>query len=146
MHIEQKIETRTSPESLWTLLTEPEQVKRWIPELISDEPITPGPEGVGMKTRMRLKEGSKVVEYGSEITAFDREDYLELRLTGGSLGAGPMVVGYRLLPGDQGTGLHYTSTWQPYGLILRLLSPLITFMAKKNTRAQLRRLQKLADA
>ena len=146
MRIEHSIETRTTPESLWTLLTEPEQIKRWIPELISDEPTNPGQEGVGTKTRMRLKEGSKIVEYGSEITAFTPQEHLGLRLTGGNLGASPMDVDYRLSPVERGTAVHYTSTWQPRGIFLRLLSPLLTAMSKRNIRSQFQRLRELADA
>ncbi|MEM7355617.1 MAG: SRPBCC family protein [Acidobacteriota bacterium] len=146
MRIEHSIETRATPESLWNLLTDPEQIKQWIPELISDEPTTPGQEGVGTKTRMRLKEGSKIVEYSSEITTFTPPQRLGLRLTGGHLGASPMEVEYRFSQVERGTAVHYTSTWQPRGLLLRLLSPLLTAVSKRNIRAQFQRLRSLAEA
>ncbi len=146
MHIEHTIKTVTTPDDLWILLTEPDQIKRWIPELVSDEPTTPGPAGLGTRTRMRLREGSKVGEYATEITVFEPSEHLELRMTGGNLGAGPMVVDYRLMTRKDGTTLRYTSTWRPQGLLLRLLSPLITYISKKKTRSQLERLRSIADS
>jgi uncharacterized protein YndB with AHSA1/START domain len=63
MMIERTADLPAPPARIWTLLTEPAQVARWITELVSDEPTTPPPHGVGTTTRMKIREGARVVEY-----------------------------------------------------------------------------------
>ena len=62
MKFEREIDIAASPETLWPLLSEGEQIKRWTPEMISDERLTPDPVGVGSASRVRVKEGSREVE------------------------------------------------------------------------------------
>ena len=62
MHIERTIEIDVAPAILWTLLTETEQVKRWVPELIDDVPLTDPPLRAGSASRMLIREGSREVE------------------------------------------------------------------------------------
>ena len=71
MHIEYEITIDRTPEALWPWLTETERVQQWNPSIVSDEPTTPGPAGVGTRTVMRLREGSKIVDYETELTAYE---------------------------------------------------------------------------
>lgn len=146
MKIDHTVEIETPPESLWTLVTEVEEVKKWVPELVSDEPTEPGPMRVGMKSRMKIREGGSVNEYGSEITRLEPSARLQLRLTGGNLGAGPMDVAYRLTPRGRGCTLDYSVRWEARGLFLRLMSPLLTFVSRRKIVRQLDGLKRLAEA
>jgi len=150
MKIDHRIEIAANAETVWHFLTDPEQLKIWIPELVSDEPEEPGVTRVGLKSRMKLREGKKIVEYGTVLTGVAENSLLEMQMNGGSLGASPMTVGYRLTPGEGSassgnTTLDYTSAWHPREFMMRLMSPLISIMAKRNVRSQLGRLKALAE-
>lgn len=145
MNIERIIDLEASPARVWALLTEPDQVKRWITELVDDVPTTPPPTGAGTWTRMTIREGSRTVEYATEILVFELHRELVLEMRGGSLGAHPMRVSYRLDPRDGGAArLTYRASWRPRGILLWLLLPLITVMGRRNLRRSLGRLAELA--
>jgi uncharacterized protein YndB with AHSA1/START domain len=144
MNIERTVELAAPPARIWTLLTQPDQVARWITELVSDEPTTPPPVGVGTKTRMKIREGSRVVEYTTELRAFTPPRELELEMRGGSLGAEPMRVSYQLTDLGGTTRLVYRSSWRPRGILLYLLLPLITLIGRRNLGRSLGRLAELA--
>src|SRR5688572_7133956 len=134
MLLERTVDLAAPPARIWALLTDPEQVARWITEIVSDEPVTPPPVGVGTTTRMKMREGSRVVEYATEILAYTPERELEIEMRGGSLGAEPMRVSYRLSELGAATRLVYRSTWRPRGILLWLLLPLIIVMGRFNLR------------
>src|SRR5688572_8502573 len=96
MHLERTIDITGSPDRVWALLTEPDQVSRWITELVSDDPTTPPPIGVGTATRMKIREGSRIVDYETEILAYRPSSELALVMRGGSLGREPMRISYLL--------------------------------------------------
>jgi carbon monoxide dehydrogenase subunit G len=145
MHIEGSIEIEASPAVLWPLLTEGEQIMRWTPEIVSED-SPPGPPRVGAISRVGIKEGSRVVEYTTEVGALEPQAYLEIELKGGGLGAGPMRVGYRLSPANGRTTLNYSSDRQAHGLMLKLMLPLIIFMSRRKSRGSLQRLKALAES
>jgi uncharacterized protein YndB with AHSA1/START domain len=147
MTFERTIDLAASPARVWACLTEPEQIKRWITELVSDEPVTPPPIGVGTRTRMKLRERSQIVEYDTEILAWSPLRELVLEMRGGHLGAEPMRVSYRLSDlGNDTTRLVYENTWRPRGVLLHLLLPLIIVVGRRNARRSLGQLAALVGA
>jgi uncharacterized protein YndB with AHSA1/START domain len=144
MNLERTIDLAAPPARIWALLTEPEQIQRWITELVSDEPTTPGPIGVGTTTRMKIREGSRIVEYTTELLAFAPHRELVLEMRGGSLGSVPMRVSYALTDLGGSTRLVYRSSWRPSGILLWLLLPLIVLVGRRNIRRSLGRLAELA--
>jgi uncharacterized protein YndB with AHSA1/START domain len=144
MKIERTIDLEATPARVWTLLTEPDQIKRWITELVDDVPTTPPPHAAGTRTRMTIREGSRTVEYSTEILVFELHRELVLEMRGGSLGAHPMRISYRLEPHAGATRLTYRSSWRPSGVLLRLLLPLIILIGRRNLRRSLRQLAILA--
>ncbi len=136
----------SSQETLWPLLTESEEIQRWNRDIVSDEPLTPGPPQVGARARLKIREGSRVADYESEITAIEPQRLLELELRGGSLGANPMYLSYCLTPAGRKTTLYYTVNWKPKGLMLRLMTPLLRVLSRRNIRVAMTRLKELAEA
>ena len=145
MRTQRTIEINAPAEILWVLLTDVEQLKRWTPEIISSEPMSPGPVRVGMRSQTKIKEGSRIVDYEGEITACDEPRHLELLLIGGSLGKNPMRVGYRMVPADDKTTLHYDADWRPQGILLWLMLPLIMWAGRNHASDALVRLKTLAE-
>lgn len=144
MQIERTIDLAAPPAHVWTLLTDPSQIQRWMPDLVSDEPQTPGPTGVGTTTRMTMRERSKLVEYTTELHAYEPPSRLELEMRGGNLGASPMRVSYALTDLGASTRLVYSSAWKPRGFMFYLLLPLIMIVSRINLRRTLDRLAKVA--
>jgi carbon monoxide dehydrogenase subunit G len=145
MNIRKSIQIDATLEQLWELLINPERVKRWSPSVISDEPISSGPVRAGFRSKMKIDEGSKIVEYDSEITTYEPMSHLGLELKGGSLGRGPMYIDYMLKSETAGTILTYESRWQAHGFMLKLMSPLLYVLSQRNISAQMARLKNIAE-
>lgn len=145
MNSDNTVLLRTTPAKLWPLLVEPENIRRWNPDVVSEEALTPGPPGVGSRSSVQIREGSRVVGYVSEVLTFEPEKLLVIQLTGGSLGAGPMVVSYSITPAEGYVTLRVQGQWQPVGLMLRLLAPLFGILGRRNSKAAMQRLQKIAE-
>lgn len=145
MLIERTVDLAAPPDRIWTLVTDPTQVAKWITELVSDEPTTPPPYGVGTTTRMKIREGARVIEYTTEILTFTPCTELALEMRGGSLGREPMRISYVLSDLGGTTRLLYRCTWRPRGILLWLLLPLIVVVGRWNLRRSLNRLAQLAS-
>ena len=145
MHITKTVQIAAPPELIWELLTDIEQMKQWTPSLVSDEPLSDGPAQVGHISKMKIKEGDKVVDYESEIASYEPTSHLGIVLRGGSLGKGPMFVDYHMSKNDAGITMHYESKWQPHGIALKLMSPIITKMAQRNATNAMNQLKTYAE-
>jgi hypothetical protein len=94
---------------------------------------------------MKIRERSRVVEYTTEILAYEPHRELVIEMRGGSLGAVPMRLTYLLADlGGGKTRLVYRSSWRPKGILLWLLMPLIVVIGRRNLRRTLGRLADLA--
>ena len=124
MHSRFKIAIETTPKALWAVLTDPKHTRHWMPEVESIAPRTPDSEGVGTISDMTIREGNKLVEYIEESSAWSPGSHLGIVLSGGSLGASPMHLDYRIHPHGDRVELEYTGRWQPTEWTMRLLSPL----------------------
>ncbi len=145
MNFDHRVDVETTAEELWPLLADDQHMMRWSPDIVSVETTTSGPPGVGTRSAVQIREGSRVVDYDSEILTFEPCTCLRIQLTGGSLGASPMVVTYSITPRQDRIELTYSARWRAVGLMLRLLAPVITIMAKRNARAAMDRLKRLAE-
>ena len=145
MNIHKQILIPASPEYVWELLTDIDKIKRWVPCFISDEPVSEGEVGVGYISTLKLKEGSRIVAYESEISAFSPPKRLSIILRGGSLGKEPLHIDYQLSQSHLGTQVIYKNCWRAHGLMLKLIAPLINLMARKNAQQALNALKALAN-
>ncbi|MEE8526119.1 MAG: hypothetical protein V3T72_19450 [Thermoanaerobaculia bacterium] len=57
-----------------------------------------------------------------------------------------MRISYRLTLAANGNSLHYTGTWQPRGLLLRIVAPVLGFLGRRHASDALARLKELAEA
>ena len=141
MLIERVTTIDAAPAAVWDLLIDPERVQEWMPGVVSYETDPPGQgPGVGTTSIMKAKEGSKVVEYMTEILTWEPTDRLVVDIRGGSLGPNPMQVTYELAPAGSKTTLTYRGEWQAGGLMMRLMVPLIRWMAGRNASQAMARL------
>lgn len=145
MKIIQTIDIALSPKKLWPLLTLFEEIQKWTPSLIEEEILSTGTPGPGFQTKLKILEGGQFSYYDSEILTYAPHQDLSIQLSGGNLGKNPMIVTYQMTATDFGTRLTYTSTWQPAGIGLKLLSPIITKVSKKNAAQQMANLKTVAE-
>ena len=140
MLIERTIEIAARPADLWILLTDGEQMKRWMADLVHSEGN--GPLEVGASSKVTVREGSREVEYLSTVKECQPHELLEIELSGGSLGQNPMRVRYEL---SGATSLRYEAEWKPKEIHLKLMAPLISGMARKNADKALDALKAVAE-
>lgn len=145
MDISHSVHISASPQKLWHALTVFEEMQKWTSSLISEEVISTGEPGPGFISKMTILEGGKQVIYDSEIVTFAPTTRLGIILRGGSLGNGPMSVDYTLTPTGDGTQVDYRTQWQPQGILLKLMAPMITKMSRKNVQAQMANLKTFAE-
>jgi carbon monoxide dehydrogenase subunit G len=145
MDLQHRIAIHATRSEIWPLLTELDQVKRWNASIIRSEAVSSGPVEVGFRSKLWLQEGNREVEYDEEITAFEVPNAVEIRMSGGSLGKKPMVVRYDLVEQEGSTLLRQRCTWQPSGLILRLMAGMISKSSAKTLEENLRKIKEIAE-
>ncbi|WP_417310778.1 SRPBCC family protein [Devosia sp.] len=136
MDITSEADFDITPAELWAWLTEFERFKLWNDNIVSDEPVSDGPVGPGYVSDMTMRDGGKVNVYRSELIDYDVNERLTMVLSGGNLGETPMTISYRITPTATGSHLVYRTHWQPRGLLMTLMAPLIAIMSRRNVRAQ----------
>ena len=150
MHIERVATIDAPPAAVWELLIDPNRVQEWMPEIISYHTDDQEP-AVGTISTMKVKEGSKEVEYITEILEYEPVEHLVVEMRGGSLGPNPMRIGYDVEPTNSAidhmtsgtrdqTALTYRADWEASGLFMTLMVPLIRFMAGRNASQAMARL------
>ncbi len=108
MRITYSFNAPCAPQAIFALLLDPEEQRRWMPELLANEPISDGPMRPGLRFRLRISEDGHPVEYLGEVTAFDPPRRIASRFHGGSFAPGVvMLADYRLTPEAGGTRLDY---------------------------------------
>jgi len=146
MLIERVTTIDAAPTTIWQLLTEPDRMREWMPEMLGTETDPPGQDpGVGVISKMQIKEGSKVVEYQTKITTWEPTNRVAIEMRGSSLGPNPMKVAYQLDAAGSTTTVSYRSEWHPGTFLLRLLTPLITWAGGRNATQAMERLADVAS-
>ena len=138
-----------TPERLWEHITEPEKQKLWMKGLLSNEPTSPAPVGVGSTFRMVIKEGRKAAEYQGEMTAYHKLHRLEIVMSGGNFPKGMKVrVDYRLTQQGPQTRLDYTcnAEMEKAGLFMKLMFVVFRLFGKMQLKRFMRTLRKLVEA
>ena len=138
-----------TPETLWAHIAEPEKQKLWMKGLLSNEPTSPDPKGVGSTFRMVIKEGRKAAEYQGEMTAYDKPHRLEVVMFGGNFPKGmKMRVDYRLTAQGPQTRLDYVckAETEKAGLFLKLMFVVFRLFVKMQLRSFMKALRKLVEA
>lgn len=145
--VERKVVIDCSPHILWKCLTELELLKKWITELEDEVAADSKETGVGVRSTMVMREGSKLVSYETVITHWAPDRRLAVSLQGGSFPANAsMLLDYQLEPVHSGaTKLVYAATLPLLGSF-RLLLPLIYIASSVNLSRDLKKLSLLAGS
>jgi carbon monoxide dehydrogenase subunit G len=138
----------SSPEHVWSLLSEPEQQKKWMTGLVENKSLDEGPTKPGSRIEFVIKEGNRQNTYSGVITQYSPVRELGLKFWGGMIKQEcPIGVHYQLTPDNGGTLLNYSCELDTSNLniFLRLLSPLLKVFNSMMARKQMNNLKKLAE-
>lgn len=145
MIIEKTILLKCTKELLWEWLTDFEKIKVWNPDILEEELISAGEVQPGYRSKMLILEGKKKNWYENEILTFQPGQQLSTVLRGGGLGEGPMAVDYHIQEQGDAIELRYRSSWEPIGLFLKVMHPIIKIVANKNADNCLKRLKEKVE-
>jgi hypothetical protein len=149
MLIQETAYFRCPIEVLFAHIEEPDKQKLWMKGLLSNEPTSPNPRGVGSTFRMVIREGGKPTDYDGEVTAYDPPHRLEIRFWGGCLPRGmAMRADYRLREEAGQTRLDYAAGGEGKrpGILMRLMFVLVKPFARRQLRNFLGTLRGLVEA
>lgn len=110
---------------LW--LEDNDRLKKWVPNIIEDEPLIETPEKVGSKFRQVFLENGREMEMIGEITEFSENERLRVYITGKMF---DLDVDYILKPfSDTQTELTQDSDIKFKGMMV-LFAPIMFLMSK----------------
>jgi uncharacterized protein YndB with AHSA1/START domain len=139
---EAEISIDASQELVFSWLTEPELMQRWIGGLLEFEPLDPGP-AAGSRSRQTLRVKGQTLSLDSVITALESPDAFDVQVEHRGFES---TSRYRLEEHDGHTHLAVTIETTYKLFANRLLGALVTREAQKKLAADLQRLKELVEA
>ena len=141
MDVRHQVEIACTPAALWPWLTEPALLKEWVPGFVEETPDDPArTSGVGTRSTMKLREGSRVSTYQSVVTRWEPERAVAIRLSGGSFAKDMhMDIAYEVTPTARGCRLEFHEHCDMKGLYL-LLAPVFWIAGRANVTKALAKL------
>ena len=114
----------------------------WDESVDSEELTSPEPIGVGTTVRTTLTSMGREYEYTWEVAEHQPPNRMTIESTSGPF---PTTLVYRLTAEGDGTGVEFSVTGRPTGL-LRLLEPLIARNTQRNLDRGFPRLKRVLEA
>lgn len=148
MRIDYSMEVSCSPDQLWQYLEQPELQKQWMKGLLENQATSEGPTRVGSTFRMKIKEGGKTADYEGQITGYEKNRHMGLRMWGGGFPKDMVMnVDYRLADLNGRTRLDYVCKLEgpPPGFLMRLFMPLGACFARMQFKSFMKKLKSLVE-
>ncbi|MFN7130903.1 MAG: SRPBCC family protein [Myxococcales bacterium] len=142
MRMERQLSIDAPAERVFALVSEPERMKAWIPELVEIVPTSPEQHVAGATFRQKLKEGSRVSTYDGELLACTPPAHLAVKLQSPML---EVRTDFRLTDEGGRTRLDYTCDVEAKRGWLKLLMRLFSGLNQKIADEQMRRLKAAAE-
>lgn len=145
--LEAHVEIEQPPEVVFTWVTEPERVKRWLGWLKEIRPVTPQQDVVGARQIWVMEDrnnGNQLMEIDTELVSYDEPRSVTSRLTAAEGFTG--TVSYDLQPvGAERTRVRYVGSYEFEHWLAKLLEPVITRSAQQKLEEDLARLKREAE-
>lgn len=124
---EQSIQIVAAPERVFAAMTDVEQLRQWMPNLVSLTPANDVPMGVGHEWKETRKMFGREASEFFEVTDYDPPRRLGLRVDGskGTSGKGEYLFNYNLEPSESGTKLRVKSEIRVTGWFARFVCGLL---------------------
>jgi uncharacterized protein YndB with AHSA1/START domain len=136
------------PERVFTALTDFEQARAWMPNLVTITPMSEGPVAVGTRYRETRKMFGRAASETFEVTAFEPPSRLGLRVDGtqGASRKGEYRVAYALEPVGVGTRLSLDSQIEMPGWFFRVFGAVLVRVFRRGIRKDLEALKRHVEA
>ena len=108
-------------------LEDNDRLRKWVPNLIEDEPLVETPEKVGSKFRQVFLENGRRMEMVGEITEFVENERLRVDITGKMF---DLDADYVLVPVSETRTELTQNTEIKFKGIMRLFAPVMVLMSK----------------
>ena len=134
-----------TPETVWSLIDDPEKLPLWMPDVIE----TVYPDGrpvtslVGTRFVQRMRDKGRVTEYRGTVTGYESGRFLAIDLTQ------PMFkisVGYRLSSAPPGTRLDFTGDLSMHNPLMNLMATAAWPLTRSILMRQISDLKRVAEA
>ena len=119
--LERRLETRLAPADAFEFIADFGNAMRWDPGVATSERVGDAPTGLGSRSRLGVRMGSKVVPMEYTVTAFERPSRVVLAGTGKGVTATDEI---RFAPSATGTTIDYIADIKLHGA-LGLIQPLL---------------------
>jgi carbon monoxide dehydrogenase subunit G len=131
------------PEAVFADVVDPEAMTRWMPAVVSVEPLTEGPLRVGSRFRETRTMFGKAASEVFEVTHLEAPSRLDLYVDGrlGSSKKGEYWFRHDFERDGQGTRLRLHGKIETSGFMMRMLGSLMRGMFKKAIAKDLRALK-----
>lgn len=143
MRMQRQIEIDAPIERVFRLLSEPEEMKRWIPELMEVTHVSGEINTPGATFKQKLKEGGRVGTYDGEVLAFEAPRHVAVRIFNRMF---EVRTDYKLDSDGQRTRLDYTADLVPKVWWMKLMTKLFGRFNERIVDEQMRRLQQAAKS
>ncbi len=144
--IEQSIEIAASPQTVWSIVSDPSMTPKIFPDVVSAKVEPPGPASVGQKSTLVVKVGGRRSEGTFETTEVVANQKLSVRQVSGSV-LKKYESATSLTPTKRGTRVTGTIEFEAAaGFIGKILSvAVINRTVRKNVTASLKNIKELAE-
>jgi len=137
------VEIKSPASSVFPWLIEPDKLKQWIGGMNERTQLTPGPAGVGTKSREVVVLGSSTTVMNVEITALEPNKLLAAHIDADGFGND---VRYVLSEQNGKTRLEYSAVTHYKTWFAQLMEPVITPAAQKKLEEDTARLKAMVQA
>jgi len=152
MVVNVQLPVAASRERVWSLITEPEQQRKWMTGLVDNRQLHDGPARPGVEFEFDIRERNKTSTYPGEFLVYSPSDKLAIRFwIGKRHGRLAIHVSYLLTPSSAGTQLDYRCELNTdnAGVMLKwlfwTLGPLMNWGSTRVVRRQLEKMKQLAE-
>jgi len=113
-----------SPERVFSVISDLDQTRQWMPAIERIDVVTPGPFRQGTVWRETRNAGKRTLESTIRVTGLEKPSRLDLEVE-----SRPMKgqISFRLTPKEESTAVHYEAQMQGRGL-MRLMSGMMNRM------------------
>jgi carbon monoxide dehydrogenase subunit G len=140
--LERRLETRLGTQDAFEFIADFGNAMKWDPGVATSKRIGDGPTGLGSRSELGVRMGSKVVPMEYRVTAFERPSRVVLEGTGKGVTATDEI---RFTPSATGTTIDYVADIRLGGL-LGLIQPLLGKQFEALARNAVEGMQKALDA
>ena len=130
------------PETVFQVMDDIEQAKKWLGGLIEIELLTDGGNRVGARTRHVYDENGRHIEMIEETLVYDPNRRIKIE---GKNEMMYLTAEYTLIPVDNKTRVDYSSTMRLRGW-MRIFSPILMRMSCKKVEQDFERLKTLVES